>query len=86
MDDCFIITKSEKIILTLFDKFNNVHKAISFTKQTDINNQLQFLDVLINKRWDKFLLQNIENQLSQVDIWAFSHIVVKEEKINRKIN
>ena len=28
VDDCFIITKSENIILTLFDKLNNVHKAI----------------------------------------------------------
>ena len=55
VDDCFIITKSENIILTLFDKFNNVNKATSFTKETETNNHLQFIDVLIKRRGDKFL-------------------------------
>ena len=36
VDDCLIITKSENISLTLFDKFNNVHKAISFTKEPEL--------------------------------------------------
>ena len=42
VDDCFISTKCENFILKVFDKFNNVHKAITFNKETEVNNQLQF--------------------------------------------
>ena len=55
VDDCFIISNSEKVSSLLFDKLNSIHNSIKFTKEIEINNQLSFLDVLIKRKDDKFI-------------------------------
>ena len=55
VDDCFIISNSEKVSSLLFDKLNSVHNSIKFTKEIETNNQLPFLDVLIKRKDDKFI-------------------------------
>ena len=47
MDDCLVISQSEKANENLFRKLNALHEKNSFTKEMDINSQIPFLDILI---------------------------------------
>ena len=82
MDHCFIITKSEKFNLKLSEKLNNVHEVISFTKETGVNNQLQFLHVLIKKRRDKTIVYRKLTFTGQYLNFQSSHTIVKEDKLS----
>ena len=42
VDDCFIIKNNVKDSSLLFEKLNQVHKAIKFTKETEVNDQFYF--------------------------------------------
>ena len=55
VDDCCIITNNIEDSFALFDKLNNIHNAITFTKENKLNNQLAFLDVLITRKNSNFL-------------------------------
>ena len=55
MDDCLVISQSEKVNETLFCKLNALHEKISFTKEVEINSQIPFLDILIKKGKERFL-------------------------------
>ena len=47
MDDCTIITKTEKENLLLFEHLNNTHRAIKLTREIGLNDLFAFLDILI---------------------------------------
>ena len=49
VDDCFIISDSERVSSLLFDKLNSLHSATMFTKETEVNNQTSFFDVSIKR-------------------------------------
>ena len=55
VDDCFIISNSEKVSSLLFDKFISIDNSIKFTEENEKDNQLSFLDVLIKRKHDKFI-------------------------------
>ena len=55
VDDCCIITNSIEDSFALFDKFNFIHNAITFTKENELNNQVAFLDVFITRKYGRFL-------------------------------
>ena len=54
-DDHYIITNNIEDSVALFDKLNNIHNAITFTKVNELNNQLLFLDILITRKDGRFL-------------------------------
>ena len=55
VDDCFIISDSEKVSSLLFEKLNSLHSAILFTKETEVINHISFLDVWIKRNDNKFI-------------------------------
>ena len=55
MDDCLVISQSEKANEILFHKLNSLHEKISFTKEVEINSETPFLDILIKKSKESFL-------------------------------
>ena len=50
VDDCFLIFKSKEHATKFLDYLNSKHKNISFTSEYENNNQLPFLDILIEKK------------------------------------
>ena len=52
VDDCFVLTTNEKEHSLLFEELNKAHKSI---KECEVDNQLAFLDVLVEKRDGKFI-------------------------------
>ena len=55
VDDCFVLTTNEEENSLLYEELNKAHKFINFTKECEANNQLAFLDVLVEKRDGKFI-------------------------------
>ena len=55
VDDCFIISDIEEVSSLLFKKLNSLHGAIQFTNETEVNNQISFLDFLITRKDNKFI-------------------------------
>ena len=49
MDDCLVISQSEKANESLFRKLNALHEKIYFTKEVEINSEIPFLEILIKK-------------------------------------
>ena len=45
MDDCLVISQTEKINEALFCKLNMLHGKISFTKEVEIFDQIPLLDI-----------------------------------------
>ena len=54
VDDCFILFKTKEECQKMFADFNNLHESISFTMESEINNNLPFLDVSITRHGSKF--------------------------------
>lgn len=48
MDDTFCLINNEKDALEFFHYINDKHPNIRFTKGTEVNHKLPFLDVLID--------------------------------------
>ena len=55
VDDCFILFKDKNDCSEMFKTFNTLHASISFTMETEENNILPFLDVLITRQRSKFV-------------------------------
>ena len=55
VDDCFVLTTNEEEHSLLFEEINKAHKSTNSTKECEANNQLTFLDVLVEKRDGKFI-------------------------------
>ena len=55
VDDCFVLTTNEEEHSLLFEELNKPHKSINFTKECEANNQLAFVDVLVEKKDGKFI-------------------------------
>ena len=55
VDGCLIIKNNVEVSSWSFENLNQVHKAIKFTKETEFNDQLSFLHVLIKERADRFM-------------------------------
>ena len=49
VDDCFLVFKSKEQADKFLDYLNSKHKNISFTSEYEHNNQLPFLDILIDR-------------------------------------
>ena len=49
VDDCFLIFKSKEHATKFLNYLNSKHKNISFTSEYENNNQLPFLDILVEK-------------------------------------
>lgn len=49
VDDCFLLLENEKNVDDILSHFNNVHPNIVFTYETECNDRLPFLDVLITR-------------------------------------
>jgi hypothetical protein len=55
VDDILIVFNSRKTnIHEVFNAFNKLSPTLKFTMETESNNQLNFLDITINKETDKF--------------------------------
>ena len=49
VDDLFLAFKNQKDINRVFKSFNSINSRIKFTKEIEIENQLPFLDIHLNK-------------------------------------
>ena len=54
VDDCFVLCKTEDECKEMFNTFNKLHKAITFTIEAEVNNTLPFLDVSILRQNSHF--------------------------------
>ena len=73
LDDCFIFLRLSLIKPNeLLDVLNNINRAIQFTMEKN-DNQLPFLDVMINIEGKKVLWIFIQNQWTQEDVFFKSN-------------
>ena len=49
VDDCFVLAENEEVVDELFTVLNEVHNAIKFTVEKEMNNEIAFLDILIKR-------------------------------------
>ena len=49
VDDCFLIFNEKEHAPLFLDYLNSKHQNINFTMETESNNQISFLDVLVRK-------------------------------------
>ena len=63
VDDCFVVFNNISDCNRMFNAFNNLHKAIKFTMETEVENKLPFLDVMI-ERSDNKLITSIYRKLT----------------------
>ena len=49
VDDCFLVFNNESECLRMFDDFNALHDSITFTMESEKDNSLPFLDVLVKR-------------------------------------
>ena len=54
MDDIFLLVSKHANIPNLISWFNNLHENLKFTHEIEINKTLNFLDVLVLKRGNRF--------------------------------
>ena len=54
VDDCILIFNEKEHAPFLLDYLNNKHQNINFTMETESNNQIAFLDVLVRKDYVNF--------------------------------
>ena len=55
IDDCFVLAQNEEVVDALFTVLNEVHHAIKFIVEKEINNELSFMDVLVKCQNNRFL-------------------------------
>jgi hypothetical protein len=55
VDDCFILFNNKEECDRMFTSFNSLHPSIKFTQETEVNNSLPFLDVLVERRDCEFV-------------------------------
>ena len=55
VDDTFAIYRSEEEFTFFFDALNSMHSALKFTFEKEENDQLSFLDVLVEKSNERYL-------------------------------
>ena len=53
VDDTFVIFENTTDYQIFFDKLNNLHPSLKFTMESEENNKLPFLDVLVTKDYDR---------------------------------
>ena len=56
VDDTLLLAKDEDIMY-IFDKFNSFHKNLKFTTDRFDDNNIDFLDTVIDKNRNRFILQ-----------------------------
>ena len=54
VDDCFVLFNNKEECKNMFDDFNRMHPSIKFTLETENDNKLSFLDILMERKDDKF--------------------------------
>ena len=82
MDDCLVISQSEKANENLFRKLNSLHEKISFTKEVEINSEIPFLDILIKKSNNGFLTSLYRKPSFTGQYLHFQSFCSKRRKIN----
>ena len=55
VDDCFIIFDSKDECMSMFQDFNRLHGSIEFTMESEVDNCLPFLDVLVERTTKEFI-------------------------------
>ena len=55
MDDTFACFSSCNEVLSFFQRLNDIHPSLTFTMDDDVDNQLPFLDVLVERRSFAFI-------------------------------
>jgi len=55
VDDTFLIFKKKEDVNSFLNFINNLHPNISFTCESESNNKISFLDVLIEKKQNRFM-------------------------------
>ena len=55
MDDCFILFNDKDECEGMFNDFNQLHPSISFTMESEVDNCLPFLDVLVKRTPTEFI-------------------------------
>ena len=55
VDDCFLMFRDKDECDKMFKAINAIHPSIEFTMETEVNNTLPFLDVLVERTKDKFI-------------------------------
>ena len=55
VDDCFILFRNKDECEKMFADFNNLHPSIKFTLESEENNKLPFLDILVERNNGEFL-------------------------------
>jgi len=55
VDDTFLIFKKKENVNSFLNFINNLHPNINFTCESEINNKISFLDVLIEKKQNRFM-------------------------------
>ena len=55
VDDCFILINNKDACVNMFNDFNKLHPSISFTMESESDNCLPFLDVLVRRTPTEFV-------------------------------
>ena len=82
MDDCLVISQTEKKNEALFSKLNSLHEKISFTKEIEQDNQIPFLDILITRGEEKFLTNIYRKPSFTGQYLHYQSFCTKKRKVN----
>ena len=80
VDDCFLLGKDEEEIGELFMVLNKTHSSITFTSEIVNNDELTFLDVLVDGHKNQFLTSVYRNKTFTGNYLNFIHFVVWRER------
>ena len=80
VNDTFAIFGSEDECISFLDALNSMHSALKFTLEKEGNNQLPFLNVLVEKSNEGFLLLFSENSLLLYSTFVGIHLGLQNVK------
>ena len=77
VDDCFLVIKNRDHIDEIFEKFNNCHKDLKFTKDLPVDGILKFLDTSIyfDKETRKYEFKQYSKEVKSNVIQNYKHSV-----------
>ena len=82
VDDCFILFNNKDDCERMFRDFNGLHSSISFTMETEKENSLPFLDVLVKRVQTEFLTSIYRKRTFTGQYVNFQSHCSRKRKIN----
>ena len=82
VDDCFILFNNKEECDEMFTSFNRLHPSIKFTQETEVNNTLPFLDVLVERRNGEFVTSVYRKNTFTGQYVNFQSYCTQKRKVN----